>query len=88
VTPRRRQILDTAADLFAASGFHGVSVGDIGAAVEGLAARARLVLETGEAPPETRGEVREVGQNRKETGSRYKPGYYETIYSNYEAYVK
>lgn len=33
VTPRRRQILDTAADLFAARGFHGVSVGDIGAAV-------------------------------------------------------
>ncbi|MBE1878150.1 TetR/AcrR family transcriptional regulator [Myceligenerans pegani] len=33
MTPRRRQILDTAADLFAARGFHGVSVGDIGAAV-------------------------------------------------------
>lgn len=30
---RRRQILDTAADLFAAHGFHGVSMGDIGAAV-------------------------------------------------------
>ncbi|GAA1856594.1 TetR/AcrR family transcriptional regulator [Myceligenerans crystallogenes] len=32
-TPRRLQILDTAAELFAARGFHGVSVGDIGAAV-------------------------------------------------------
>jgi AcrR family transcriptional regulator len=29
---RRQQILDTAAELFAARGFHGVSVGDIGAA--------------------------------------------------------
>ena len=29
---RREQILDTAADLFAARGFHGVSVADIGAA--------------------------------------------------------
>jgi AcrR family transcriptional regulator len=29
---RREQILDTAAELFAARGFHGVSVGDIGAA--------------------------------------------------------
>ncbi|WP_125777747.1 TetR/AcrR family transcriptional regulator [Antribacter gilvus] len=33
MTPRRRQILDTAADLFAERGFHGVSVHDIGAAV-------------------------------------------------------
>jgi AcrR family transcriptional regulator len=33
VTPRRRQILGTAADLFADRGFHGVSMGDIGAAV-------------------------------------------------------
>lgn len=33
MSPRRRQILDTAADLFAARGFHGVSMGDIGAAV-------------------------------------------------------
>lgn len=33
MTPRRQQILDTAADLFAARGFHGVSMGDIGAAV-------------------------------------------------------
>lgn len=33
MTPRRQQILSTAADLFAARGFHGVSVGDIGAAV-------------------------------------------------------
>jgi AcrR family transcriptional regulator len=33
VTPRRQQILSTAADLFAARGFHGVSMGDIGAAV-------------------------------------------------------
>ncbi|MGJ9424083.1 TetR/AcrR family transcriptional regulator [Aeromicrobium sp. CF3.5] len=31
-TPRRAQILDTAAELFAARGFHGVSVHDIGAA--------------------------------------------------------
>ena len=30
---RREQILDTAAELFARRGFHGVSVGDIGAAV-------------------------------------------------------
>lgn len=30
--PRREQILDTAADLFARRGFHGVSVSDIGAA--------------------------------------------------------
>lgn len=30
--PRRTQILDTAAELFAARGFHGVSVHDIGAA--------------------------------------------------------
>jgi AcrR family transcriptional regulator len=30
---RRQQILDTAAELFAARGFHGVSVADIGAAV-------------------------------------------------------
>jgi AcrR family transcriptional regulator len=29
---RRRQLLDTAADLFAARGFHGVSVADLGAA--------------------------------------------------------
>jgi AcrR family transcriptional regulator len=33
VTPRRQQILSTAADLFADRGFHGVSMGDIGAAV-------------------------------------------------------
>lgn len=33
MTPRRQQILSTAADLFAARGFHGVSMGDIGAAV-------------------------------------------------------
>ncbi|MEV0949408.1 TetR/AcrR family transcriptional regulator [Promicromonospora sp. NPDC050249] len=33
MTPRRQQILRTAADLFAARGFHGVSMGDIGAAV-------------------------------------------------------
>jgi AcrR family transcriptional regulator len=33
VTPRRQQILSTAAELFAARGFHGVSMGDIGAAV-------------------------------------------------------
>ena len=32
MTPRRQQILDTAADLFAARGFHGVSVVEIGAA--------------------------------------------------------
>lgn len=32
MTSRRQQILDTAAELFAARGFHGVSVGDIGAA--------------------------------------------------------
>lgn len=32
MTPRRQQILATAAELFAARGFHGVSVGDIGAA--------------------------------------------------------
>lgn len=31
-TPRRAQILDTAAELFASRGFHGVSVHDIGAA--------------------------------------------------------
>ena len=31
-TPRRAQILETAAELFAARGFHGVSVHDIGAA--------------------------------------------------------
>lgn len=31
-TPRRQQILDTAAELFAERGFHGVSVHDIGAA--------------------------------------------------------
>ena len=30
--PRRQQLLDAAADLFAARGFHGVSVADIGAA--------------------------------------------------------
>ncbi|MFD6443785.1 TetR/AcrR family transcriptional regulator [Promicromonospora sp. NPDC060204] len=33
MTPRRQQILSTAANLFAARGFHGVSMGDIGAAV-------------------------------------------------------
>lgn len=33
MTSRRQQILSTAADLFAARGFHGVSMGDIGAAV-------------------------------------------------------
>lgn len=33
VTSRREQILATAADLFAARGFHGVSVADLGAAV-------------------------------------------------------
>ncbi|WP_454857455.1 TetR/AcrR family transcriptional regulator [Promicromonospora soli] len=33
MTPRRQQILSTAADLFADRGFHGVSMGDIGAAV-------------------------------------------------------
>ena len=32
MTPRRQQILDTAAELFAARGFHGVSVAEIGAA--------------------------------------------------------
>src|SRR3954454_10997359 len=32
VSDRRQQIIDTAADLFAAHGFHGVSVNDIGAA--------------------------------------------------------
>lgn len=32
VTPRRRQILDIAAELFAARGFHGVSVSDLGSA--------------------------------------------------------
>ena len=32
VTPRRQQILDIAADLFAARGFHGVSVAEIGSA--------------------------------------------------------
>jgi len=32
VTPRRQQILDIAADLFAQRGFHGVSVADLGAA--------------------------------------------------------
>ena len=32
VSPRRQQILDSAADLFAERGFHGVSVADIGAA--------------------------------------------------------
>lgn len=32
MTDRRQQIIDTAADLFAARGFHGVSVHDIGAA--------------------------------------------------------
>ncbi len=32
VTPRRQQILDIAADLFAARGFHGVSVAELGAA--------------------------------------------------------
>lgn len=32
VTPRRQQILDIAADLFAERGFHGVSVADLGAA--------------------------------------------------------
>ena len=31
-TDRRSQILDTAAELFAARGFHGVSVADLGAA--------------------------------------------------------
>jgi AcrR family transcriptional regulator len=33
VSPRREQILNTAAELFATRGFHGVSVGDLGAAV-------------------------------------------------------
>ena len=33
MTPRRQQILSTAADLFADRGFHGVSMGDIGSAV-------------------------------------------------------
>ena len=33
MTGRREQIVDTAAELFARRGFHGVSVGDIGAAV-------------------------------------------------------
>ncbi|WP_241005274.1 TetR/AcrR family transcriptional regulator [Nocardioides sp. zg-1228] len=32
MTPRRQQILDIAADLFAARGFHGVSVAELGAA--------------------------------------------------------
>lgn len=32
MTPRRQQILDVAADLFAERGFHGVSVADVGAA--------------------------------------------------------
>ena len=32
VTPRRQQILDIAADLFAARGFHGVSVAELGSA--------------------------------------------------------
>ena len=32
VTPRRQQILDIAAELFAARGFHGVSVAELGAA--------------------------------------------------------
>lgn len=32
ITPRRQQILDTAAELFAERGFHGVSVHDIGGA--------------------------------------------------------
>lgn len=32
VTPRRQQILDIAAELFAQRGFHGVSVADLGAA--------------------------------------------------------
>ena len=32
VTPRRQQILDIAADLFATRGFHGVSVAELGAA--------------------------------------------------------
>jgi AcrR family transcriptional regulator len=32
VSPRRQQILDIAADLFAQRGFHGVSVADLGAA--------------------------------------------------------
>jgi AcrR family transcriptional regulator len=32
VTPRRQQILDTAAELFARRGFHGVSVAELGAA--------------------------------------------------------
>lgn len=32
MTPRRQQILDTAAELFAARGFHGVSVADLGSA--------------------------------------------------------
>ena len=32
VTPRRQQILDVAADLFAARGFHGVSVAELGSA--------------------------------------------------------
>ena len=32
VTPRRQQILDIAADLFASRGFHGVSVAELGAA--------------------------------------------------------
>ena len=32
MSPRREQILDTAADLFAQRGFHGVSVADLGAA--------------------------------------------------------
>jgi AcrR family transcriptional regulator len=32
VRPRREQIIDTAAELFAARGFHGVSIADLGAA--------------------------------------------------------
>ena len=32
MSPRRQQILDIAADLFAQRGFHGVSVADLGAA--------------------------------------------------------
>ena len=32
VTPRRQQILDIAAELFAARGFHGVSVAELGSA--------------------------------------------------------
>ena len=32
MTPRRQQILDIAADLFASRGFHGVSVAELGSA--------------------------------------------------------